>query len=122
MSVYWAKIAATGQSIVTAMQMAQNAAFWEPARMNISLDYDFTYTVAPAFWDLFIANALICGHKVVIITAREPERPLEHKVTIPVYYTNGQAKKQFAIENNLNIDIWIDDNPERIVINRGESL
>ncbi len=76
----------------------------------IALDYDGTYTDDPVLWELFIKNALNCGHTVLCITMRYPETE-KIALNIPVYYTKRQSKMNFCKANNIDIDIWIDDKP-----------
>ena len=45
--------------------------------MNISLDFDDTYTRDPAFWNSFIVGARGRGHHVYLVTARTPEQGQE---------------------------------------------
>ncbi len=91
--------------------------------MNIALDYDKTYTEDPVMWDTFICMCLGRGHKIYIVTARDPRSPegnddlaadLTGK-TDGIFYTSGMAKREFMEGCGKFIDIWIDDMPERII-------
>lgn len=77
--------------------------------MKIALDYDGTYTKDPELWDAFIAMAHERGHTVTCVTARRPDE----SVSMPcaVQYTSRRAKQVHINEANMQIDIWIDDNP-----------
>lgn len=84
--------------------------------MNISLDYDNTYTRDPATWDEFIAFARSRDHKVYCITMRSHREAVQvyHDLTGKVndiYCTNRQAKKDFMFALGIAIDVWIDDMP-----------
>jgi len=84
--------------------------------MNISLDYDNTYTRDPILWNVFIANARGLGHKVYCVTMRSPQEGIQvfHDLSGKVdniYFTNRQAKKDYMFEQGISIDVWIDDMP-----------
>lgn len=87
--------------------------------MNISLDFDDTYTRDPEAWDKFIKIMRDAGHKVYCVTMRNGEDPwemievweaLNGKVNA-VYGTNRDSKKEFMAGHGIWIDVWIDDNP-----------
>lgn len=80
--------------------------------MIIALNYDGTYTKDIAFWDAFIANAAVAGHRVVCVTQRGDKFPI--KVPCEVLYTNGCAKKDAAIDAGIYVNWWIDDNPRSV--------
>lgn len=75
----------------------------------IALDYDKTYTADTELWDMFIESAAKKGHTVICITMRRPSEPIT--MQIPIYYTSRLAKKKFADQNGIAVDIWIDDKP-----------
>jgi hypothetical protein len=95
--------------------------------MNISLDFDDTYTRDPAMWDSFIKLAQASGHTVYCVTARcheyQPERDevLDSigKLVGPEHciFTCGRAKRAETYKQNISIDVWIDDMPEAVVEN-----
>ena len=84
--------------------------------MNISLDYDNTYTRDPIFWDLVVSSAKRHGHKVYVVTMRTPEegeevrRYLQDKVEM-IVFTSRRAKKDYCSNLMISIDVWIDDMP-----------
>lgn len=79
--------------------------------MIIALDYDKTYTADPILWDVFVVHAQSRGHKVICLTMRRyPEEQIKIK-NVDITYTNRKAKKVFADENGIAVDIWIDDKP-----------
>lgn len=84
--------------------------------MNISLDYDNTYTRDPAYWDKFIALTRQYCHTVYCVTMRYPSegddviKNLEGKVS-DIFFTSRQAKKDFMFSKGICIDVWIDDMP-----------
>ena len=83
--------------------------------MLISLDYDYTYTRDPAFWDLFITNTIQAGHQVVCVSMRFPHEPI--RMPCEVIYTGRKAKRPYSLSIGLLVDIWIDDSPEFILAN-----
>lgn len=89
--------------------------------MNIALDFDGTYTEMPGVWDEFIITAEKEGHKVYIVTFRDPEdrHPamdyLYNSLDVPIVFTSRNPKKRFCEDMGLDISIWIDDNPDLII-------
>jgi hypothetical protein len=90
--------------------------------MNISLDFDDTYTRDPALWEAFVVSAMHRGHIVYVVTLRTPEQGDDVMNTIgkvvgagKVYFTSMQSKKNFMWKNGIRIDVWIDDMPDCIV-------
>jgi len=87
--------------------------------MLIALDYDGTYTADKEMWDVFIHQARLRGHQIVVATMRfdipaeadivrlELEENVDHMI-----FTGRKAKKQFLRNQQLVPDIWIDDNPD----------
>jgi hypothetical protein len=90
--------------------------------MNLSLDFDNTYTRDPAFWDAFISLAKRSGHRVYCVTMRssaegeEVRRYLAHQVE-SILFTNRRNKQEFCFEHRISIDVWIDDMPYFILNN-----
>lgn len=86
--------------------------------MRIALDFDKTYNIAPDFWDTFINMSQESGHEVILATYRHKEYdwdPLLDDLDIPMYFTDGKAKKPFLEELGITVDIWIDDNPYSVI-------
>lgn len=91
--------------------------------MNISLDYDDTYTKDKRMWNNIIELMKNAGHRVYVVTMRSDEfqdewldvlTDLEFLVD-GVYFTAGKQKRKFMEDLNIFIDVWIDDMPEAIV-------
>lgn len=93
--------------------------------MNLSLDYDNTYTRDPVFWDAFIDMAKRHGHRVYCVTMRSPaegeevRRYLSHQVE-QILFTSRQNKHDFCFMNRVSIDVWIDDMPYFILNNASD--
>ena len=90
--------------------------------MNLSLDFDDTYTRDPQMWDNFIRLAQLSGHNVYLVTARTPEQGEEVLNSVGkvvgrdrCYFTSMQGKRKYMWANKIRIDVWIDDMPDMIV-------
>lgn len=94
--------------------------------MNIALDFDGTYTRDALAWNGFIGLMRGFGHKVYVVTMRYgPEYPLNeaHEVirmlgqkVDAIYFTGRKAKRSFMAKCCIDIHVWIDDQPEFVVI------
>lgn len=87
--------------------------------MRIALDFDKTYNIAPKFWDNFIDISVGNGFEVILATYRHPTEdwdPLmdDLQKKIPLYFTDGKAKKPFLEALGIEVDVWVDDNPKSI--------
>ena len=92
--------------------------------MNISIDFDDTYTRDPEMWNIVIAQMQISGHKVYCVTARQPNEYDTLEVYSSIgrivgsdncYFTSMQSKKNYMFSKGIYINVWIDDNPDAIV-------
>jgi hypothetical protein len=81
--------------------------------MNISVDFDDTYTRDPIFWDRFIYTAWEFGHDVYCVTAREPNKVNQEEVYDSIgkligkdncYFTNSQAKAKYMSDQGIRIE------------------
>jgi hypothetical protein len=95
--------------------------------MNISLDFDDTYTRDPVFWNRFIEMAWEFRHDVYCITAREPSRINQEEVYESIgkligkdhcLFTSSLAKAKYAADHSVHIDVWIDDLPSNVDNNK----
>lgn len=89
-------------------------------KLNIALDYDDTYTADKTMWNQFLRMCWGRKYKVYIVTGRGKEdtnEDLENILTKveDVIFTDGAAKKPFCKAMGIDINIWIDDKPERIL-------
>lgn len=85
-------------------------------QQTFAIDYDRTYTAAPAVWDQFIAVASLAGHRVLICTGRA-FAPISLRKDIEVHCTAGQAKRDYLRDLGIDVSVWIDDDPESITQN-----
>jgi hypothetical protein len=76
----------------------------------ICIDHDDTFTTDPATWTKIIELLRSAGHDVFCISLRFPNVPI-HGFPGKVYYACGQHKWEFAEQNGIHVDIWIDDWP-----------
>ena len=81
--------------------------------MKVAMDYDNTFTANPVAWTKVIEVLRAHGTELFCITSRFPNVPI-NDMPMPVYYTCGQQKWEFAQERGLAVDIWIDDIPSCI--------
>lgn len=96
--------------------------------MNISLDYDDTYTLEPETWDKIISILQKANHNVFCITKRYEHLAddIKESLQIPIIFVpKGKSKSRIAIEQGIKIDVWIDDKPASIIerqINKGKFI
>ena len=95
--------------------------------MNISVDFDDTYTRDPILWDEFIGRAQERGHTVYCVTARDPSQLNKDEVELTIgrvigtkncYFTSQMAKAKFMFDQGICIDVWIDDLPSNVDNNK----
>lgn len=94
------------------------------AKLTIAIDFDNTLTAAPVMWSMFIRLAKVHGHRVCVVTARRETQEnvglidafmQQHRCVVPLYFTSLGSKLDAMRERGVNVDIWIDDDPERLV-------
>lgn len=93
--------------------------------MNLSLDYDNTYTRDPVFWNTFIDSAKRYGHRVYCVTMRTPAEGEEVRKYLSdlveaIYFTSRRNKHEFMFMHGISIDVWIDDMPYFILNNASD--
>ena len=95
--------------------------------MNISVDFDETYTRDPILWDEFITRAQERGHTVYCITARPPTKQNKDEVYDSIglligkencLFTDSMAKAKYAYDKGIDINVWIDDLPSNVDNNK----
>lgn len=95
--------------------------------LRIALDYDDTWTADKELWAYFVTECVEKGHTVYCVTARwdtEENRreirddfarfKLDWAIRGP-YFSNLNSKKERMDKLGIEIDIWIDDNPDAII-------
>lgn len=92
--------------------------------MRIAIDWDDTFTEDPPLWINFINDSQSRGHVVYIVTARNDfmaEVVREELFAlglknVQVLNTTFTSKKEYVRKMGVHIDIWIDDSPNRILV------
>lgn len=97
--------------------------------LNIAVDYDETYTADPDLWYVFMSHARERGHNVFICTYRDDRFDVDNTLSFldragfEIIYTRGVAKKWWCQQFGPGeVDIWIDDKPNRIYENSSLSV
>lgn len=94
------------------------------SQLTFGLDYDDTFTACPELWATFIQSAEAMGHRVVLVTARRDtdennqgvrEFLKESGVVLPIVFANLGSKLSAVKRRDIRVDIWIDDDPEKLV-------
>jgi hypothetical protein len=80
----------------------------------ISIDYDDTFSSCRETWTSVINVLRGAGAKVVCITSRKRELHPINDFPGEVFYCEGRPKAEVAFENDLDVRVWIDDQPEYI--------
>ena len=92
--------------------------------LTIGMDYDGTFTADPKLWSTFVANAKGAGHRVVMITARRDTEENNDDINammdhwgcqMPIVFSSLGSKLYAVEKRGIKIDIWIDDDPEKLV-------
>lgn len=88
--------------------------------MNVSLDYDKTYTEDPECWKKVVRSLQSSGHKVFCVTLRSKEIDY-HKdfdvlelMGVRNVFCDGRPKRKTTEDLGIKIDVWIDDAPEAV--------
>jgi hypothetical protein len=80
---------------------------------TISIDYDGTFTLDPEAWTKAIDIFRRAGFRVICITSRFPNVPIG-PFPGEVFYACGAHKWDFAHENGIEVDVWVDDWPAQV--------
>lgn len=91
--------------------------------MTFAIDFDGTYDRDPMLWTFFVQMALTLGHDVIVVTARgDHHQPTaEHVIAqrwgpnVPVIRSYDRPKTQVAYAAGYSVDVWIDDEPWKIL-------
>lgn len=79
--------------------------------LGVCIDHDDTYTTDPETWNKIISLLQAAGADVFCISLRFPNVPITSGIPCKIYYACGQHKWEFAEQNGIKVDIWIDDWP-----------
>lgn len=90
--------------------------------MIVSLDFDDTFTADPETWTKVVNALTQAGHEVICISGRanNDENKIDLRSNLPkqitrIYLCGDLSKKHYSEINSLQVDVWIDDSPSRIV-------
>ena len=81
--------------------------------MNISIDYDGTYTRNPEMWESIIKTMREHGCEVFCVTKRWESEGDDISINAPVIHAT-KSKLEAVASSGVSIDIWIDDKPHTI--------
>lgn len=89
---------------------------------TIAFDFDETITLD----EMTFINAMNlfqqCGWRVLVVTFRHPNCD-PHELAwfknngFEVFFTSQTAKREFMKEQGIEIDVWVDDTPESVIMN-----
>lgn len=87
--------------------------------MTFGIDFDETFSRHPKFFHELLDLIEKYNHKAVIVTARFKGMNNQdvHETTrdrLPIVFTGMNSKREYCEANNIYIDVWVDDSPERI--------
>jgi hypothetical protein len=80
---------------------------------GIAIDYDDTFSTCPETWGKVIDVLRAAGAHVFCVTFRTPDRVV---TDFPgeVFYTAGRQKWEYMHDQQVDVHIWIDDQPALI--------
>jgi hypothetical protein len=89
----------------------------------VAIDYDSTWTADPGLWETFAGMMRDRGHTLVLVTNRM-DTALNRNEVIPkvgphvkwVMFAGPTPKRDFAVSQGVHPQIWIDDNPQTVVL------
>jgi len=124
---YWGSqgpFATKGKALAVSVA-AHASGFTEKREKNlcVALDYHNTYSADPKFWDTFIYMCWMRKWDVCCVSHTTDDKEKKDlfdsigKVIGKknVILTEGQAKQPYCEKHNIDIDIWIDNNPLHII-------
>lgn len=85
--------------------------------LTVGIDYDNTITSDRAAFTKIIEIFHSFGHKVIIVTGRKKDQPIDDifkNLVHGVVYCSNEYKSVEASRAGFKIDIWIDDEPGHI--------
>ncbi len=93
-------------------------------KLTFAIDYDDTFTACSELWANFILDAEAKGHRVIVVTARRDtdknlllirETLASWGITLPIVFSSLGSKLDAVRRREIKVDIWIDDDPEKLV-------
>lgn len=96
-----------------------------PAKpLTFALDFDDTFTACPELWTSFVKQAEELGHTVYIVTARRNTEENRQEIReflagagcdLQMVFSSLGSKIHAMKQRGIKVDIWIDDDPEKLV-------
>lgn len=92
--------------------------------MTFGLDFDDTFTACPELWSRFVTDCENQCFRVILVTARrETDENVKnireclklHGCLLPIVFSNLGSKLDAVAKRGIKVDIWIDDDPEKLV-------
>ena len=92
-------------------------------KLTFALDYHLTYSADPKFWNVFIELVYLRKDKLLCVSHSTDQDEIDELYKSigkiigkdNVILTDGAAKKPYCDEHGIDIDVWIDNNPEHII-------
>lgn len=90
------------------------------AQKVIAVDFDDTISTHELGWLKIMHLMEQLGYVVYVVTYRRPtEWPEDLAFLVDkgykVFYTSRMSKREFMKRKGIDVDIWVDDNPEGII-------
>ena len=83
---------------------------------GVAVDYDDTFTSCPETWTKVIDVLRAAGARVVCVTFRKPDCVVSD-FPGEVFYSSGDPKAEYMHAQQVDIHVWIDDQPHLIGMN-----
>lgn len=80
---------------------------------GIAIDYDDTFTTCPETWTKVIEALRASNARVFCVTSRTPDMVVRD-FPGEVFYASGRSKAEYMHEQQVEVHIWIDDQPQYI--------
>lgn len=82
---------------------------------GVAIDYDDTFTSCPETWSKVVGVLREAGARVMCVSFRKPTATI---TDFPgeVFYTSGQKKAEYMHDQQIEVHVWIDDQPHLIGI------
>lgn len=92
--------------------------------MNLSLDYDATFTEDPDGWVEVMKIMRARGHTVYGVTMRYPTETSDmdrryQDACDKIFFTGRKAKQPFMAERGVRVHVWLDDMPQWVLNDAG---
>ena len=103
---------------------AYASGYKEAKQFVVAIDFDNTYDIAPELWNGIIEMMDKQGWRVICVTQEDGDIAEQYDKVAKsigkvigmdnVFFTAGKKKMKFMKKNDIEPNIWIDNNPKRI--------